>query len=169
MTDRFVKPAQLLIVDLCSEVDETGGPDRATHLWNALMVTVAVGLLKRSRQELESKRAKKKSNMVNNARIEACLSRFDRGSYSRLQFLHAVSHSIGAHTDALQPHADSSDSDDDADVVDLTNAGPATPPASSAPTSSAAAAAAAAPDDCCEVCLVEPRQGPRARHFHTGH
>ena len=57
MTDRFVKPAQLLIVGLCSEIDETGGPDRATHLWNALMVTV--GLLKRSRQELDS-RAKKK-------------------------------------------------------------------------------------------------------------
>ena len=55
MTDRYVKPVQLLIVGLCSEVDETGGPFRATHLWNALMVTV--GLLKCSRQELESKRA----------------------------------------------------------------------------------------------------------------
>jgi len=45
MTDRCVKPAQLLTVGLCSEVDETGGPDRATHLWNALTVTVTVGLL----------------------------------------------------------------------------------------------------------------------------
>ena len=102
------------------------------------------------------RRAKKKSNMVNDAWIKACLARFDRGSYSRLQFLHAVSHSVGAHTDSLQPRADSNDSDDD--VVDLTNAGPATLPASSTPTSSAAAAAAA-PDDCCEVCLVEPLHG----------
>ena len=78
--------------------------------------------------------------------------------YSRLQFLHVVSHSVGAHTDALQPRADSSDSDDDADVVDLTNEGPVTLPASSASTSSASAASAA-PDDSCEVCLVEPRQG----------
>ena len=60
--------------------------------------------------------------------------------YSRLQFLHVVSHSVGAHTDALQPRADSSDSDDDADVVDLTNEGPVTLPASSASTPSASAA-----------------------------
>jgi len=40
-----------------------------------------------------------------------------------------MSHSDGAHTESLQPPADSSDNDDAADVVDLTNAGPATPAA----------------------------------------
>ena len=64
-----------------------------------------------------------------------------------LQFLHAVSQSVVAHTDTLQLRADSSDSGDD-DVVDLTNEGPVTLPASSASTSSASATSAA-PDDCC--------------------
>jgi len=45
-----------------------------------------------------------------------------------------------AHKRAIQPRADSSDSDDDADVVDLTNEGPVTLPASSASTPSASAA-----------------------------
>ena len=52
---------------------------------------------------------------MNEARIKACVSRFDSGAYDRLQFLRVVSHAVGAHTDALQPsqHADSSDDDDD--------------------------------------------------------
>ena len=48
---------------------------------------------------------------MNEARIKACVSRFDSGAYDTLQFLRAVSHAVGAHTDALQPsqHAESSD------------------------------------------------------------
>jgi len=38
------------------------------------------------------------------------LARFDSGAYSRLQFLRAVSHSVGAHTESLQPRVDSSSS-----------------------------------------------------------
>jgi len=48
--------------------------------------------------------------MLNDKRIESCVSRFASGAYCRLQFLRAVSHSIGAHTEALQPRDDSSSS-----------------------------------------------------------
>ena len=58
--------------------------------------------------ELRIRRTNKKPTWLN-ARIKAYVARFDRGSYSGSQFLHAVSHSVGAHTDALQPRADSSD------------------------------------------------------------
>jgi len=69
--------------------------------------------------------------------------------YNRLQFLRAVSHSVGAHTVALQPATDSND-DDYYDDEQST--------ASTATTSTAPDPAAAAPDepaDCCEVCLVK--------------
>jgi len=48
--------------------------------------------------------------MLNDKRIKAYISRDDR-DYSRRQFLAPVSHSMGAHTEALT--ADSSSSDDD--------------------------------------------------------
>ena len=69
---------------------------------------------------------------MNEAHIKACVSRFDSGAYDRLQFLRAVSHAVGAHTDALQPsqHADSSDDDDDEQLT---------------PTAASASAAASVP------------------------
>ena len=65
----------------------------------------------------------------------------------------SVSHSVGAHTVALQPATDSND-DDYYDDEQST--------ASTATTSTAPDPAAAAPDepaDCCEVCRVAPREG----------
>ena len=56
----------------------------------------------------EIRRPKKKWNMLNDKRIKACMTRYDNGAYSRVQFLTAVSHSMGAHTEALCPAADSS-------------------------------------------------------------
>jgi len=38
---------------------------------------------------------------------------FDAGAYNRLQFLRAVSHSVGADTAALHPANDDDDDDDD--------------------------------------------------------
>jgi len=38
----------------------------------------------------------------------SCLSRFHNGACSRLQFLRAVSHSVGAPTGSLQPRVDNS-------------------------------------------------------------
>ena len=43
------------------------------------------------------RRAKKRVNLTNDARIKACLHRFDNGGYTRIQFLRAVSHSLGIH------------------------------------------------------------------------
>ena len=42
---------------------------------------------------LKIRRTKKKMNLMNETRIRACVSRFDSGHYTRLQFLRAVSHS----------------------------------------------------------------------------
>jgi len=43
---------------------------------------------------------------TNDKRIKSCLSRFYSGAYSRLLFLYAVSHSLSAHTESLQPQVD---------------------------------------------------------------
>ena len=69
--------------------------------------------LARLRNGLAIRRLKKKRNIVNETRIKACVARFDAGSYTRLQFLRAVSHSVSAHTDALQPRDDTSSSDEE--------------------------------------------------------
>ena len=37
------------------------------------------------------------THQLNEARIKACISRFDSSAYTRVQFLRAVSHSVGAH------------------------------------------------------------------------
>jgi len=39
--------------------------------------------------------------IVNDNRIKMCLRRFDDNSYTRMQFLRAVSHSVGAHSSKL--------------------------------------------------------------------
>ena len=79
------------------------------------------------------------------------MAKFDNGSYSRLQFLLAVSHCMGAHTAALQPADSDSDDDDDGDDRQST----------AATTSTAPHTAAADADACttCEVCFVAPREG----------
>jgi len=86
------------------------------------------------------------------SRVKSCLSRFDDGSYSLLQFLRAVSHSVGANTAALQP----ADRDNDGDDSQSTAATPNT--TSTAPHTAVAEADAAA-DTNCEVCFVAPREG----------
>jgi len=109
----------------------------------------------RLRNGLNIRRPKKKANMLNDKRIKSCLSRFDSGAYSRLQFLRAVSQCVGAHTESLQPRDDnsSSGSEDEASQVPVPAA------TTSAASESATAAAASTSDDCCEVCLVAPRAG----------
>ena len=89
---------------------------------------------------------------LSETRVKSCLAKFDNEFYSRLQFLRAVSHSIGAHTAALQ-HADSDSDDDDGDDSQSTAATPTT--TSTAPHTAADAAA----DITCEVCFVAPREG----------
>ena len=73
---------------------------------------------------MKLRRLKYKSNLLNEYRNKACLSRYHNGAYTRMQFLRAISHSVGAHTQSLQ-HADDSDSSDDADeATQLTTATP---------------------------------------------
>ena len=91
---------------------------------------------------------------MNEARIKAFVSPLDSGAYDTIQFLRAVSHAGGAHTDALQPskHADSSDDDDEQ----------LTPTAASASAAASVPGAPAAVDTslrCCEVCLLAPIEG----------
>jgi len=79
------------------------------------------------RNGLNIRQPKKQPNMMNDKRIKSHLSRFDSGAYSRPQFLRAVSHSVGAHTESLQPRDDNSsskDEDEDRRVgAGMTNAG----------------------------------------------
>jgi len=93
--------------------------------------------------------------MLNDKQIKSCLSRFDSGSYSRLQFLRAVSHSVGAPTESLQPRDDSSSSEDE----DEDRQAPVPAASTSEASESATATAATTSDDCCEVCIVAPRAG----------
>jgi len=105
------------------------------------------------------RRAKKRKYIVNDTRIKACLRRFDDNVYTRLDFLKAVSHSVGAHSSDL--HADSPDSDSE-------SADDEEPAADAdAATASVTTADASEPDDC-EVCLVAQRE-PRLALVPCGH
>ena len=64
------------------------------------------------------RRAKKRTYIHNDSRIKTCLRRFDDNSYSRIQFLRAVSHSVGAHGPKLCDAHTDSDSDTSADDAD---------------------------------------------------
>jgi len=68
----------------------------------------------------EIRRPKKKWNMLNDKRIKACMTRYDNGTYSRIQFLTVVRHSMSAHTEALCPAADSSSSSDEDEASSAT-------------------------------------------------
>ena len=105
------------------------------------------------------RRAKKRTYILNDTRIKACLRRFDDNVYTRLDFLKAVSHSIGAHSSAL--YADSTDSDSDSpdDDQGSADAGAATV---------AVNATDGSETDDCEVCLVAARQ-PRLALVPCGH
>jgi len=90
---------------------------------------------------------------VNDTCIKWCISRFDSGAYSRLQFLRAVSHSVGAHTDALHPREDTSSSSEDKEEVPV----PALIPSSASTSATRDAEAPITNDSSCEVCLLAPR------------
>ena len=73
---------------------------------------------------LTIRREKKYVDVVNKKRIKKSMERLDSGAYTRMQFLRAVSHSMGQDATALQAQLpagfDSSD-DDDNDAVDEDN------------------------------------------------
>lgn len=103
------------------------------------------------------RRAKKRSNIHNDSRIKTCIRRFDDNGYSRVQFLRAVSHSMGAHSSNLCETPTDSDSETSADDADAnTNAVVAT------------VATPATDSNDCEVCLVAQRD-PRIALVPCGH
>jgi hypothetical protein len=108
---------------------------------------------------LRIRRPKKKLNIMNEARIKTCLRKFDSGSYTRLQFLHAVSHSLGAHTDALHVRSESQDSDDHDDQYPSPNASTDASASTTTTQASADSTRHAAVNDLCAVCLLSPRVG----------
>jgi len=95
--------------------------------------------------------------VLNDKRIKSCLSRFDSGAYCRLHFLRAVSHSVGTHTESLQPRDDNSSSSSSSEDEDEDRQAPVPAAKTSGASESATAAAATTSDDCSEVCFVAPR------------
>jgi len=98
------------------------------------------------------RRPKKKRNMQNDVRIKASIDRLDSGAYTRLQFLHAICHSLGAHTDAFQFASNASDDDDTANADDAV-----AQPIDAAPPTASAAAVGADDPQMCVVCLIAQR------------
>jgi len=104
----------------------------------------------RLRNGISIRRAKKKRNVQNDVRIKACIEGYNRGSYSKLQFLRAISHSLGAHTESFHVTSDVSDDDNapqqqdpQQDVTTPSSEASATDTAKQSPQST----------DCCEVSL----------------
>jgi len=97
--------------------------------------------------------------VLNDKRIKSCLSRFDSGAYSRLQFLRAVSHSVGAHTESLQPRVDNSSNSNSSEDEDENRQASVPAAPTSEASESATAAAATTSGDCCKVCIMVPRAG----------
>ena len=90
---------------------------------------------------------------MNDKRIKTCVQRYDTNSYTRLQFLQAVSHSISSYTDDMCDVADDNSSDDDAaSDVDRGEVQLSDTPSTSATTDTAVSAHV----DNCDVCLVAP-------------
>jgi len=85
--------------------------------------------------------------MLNNKRIKSCLSRFDSGAYSHLQFLRKVGHSVGAHMESLQPRDDDNSSSISSEDEDEDRQAPVPAATISGASESATAAAATTSDD----------------------
>ena len=73
--------------------------------------------LSRITNGLKVRRSKKKANVQNDQRIKSCISRYDGGFCTKIQFLRAVSHSLGSHTPALLSNNPQSESDCDDDAL----------------------------------------------------
>jgi len=108
--------------------------------------------------------------MLNDKRIKSCLSRFDSGAYSRLQFLRAFSHSVGAHTESLRPRDDNNNSSSSSEDEDEDRQAPVPAATTTRVSESTTTAAATTSNNCSEVCLVAPVAGfPLFYSAHCAH
>ena len=103
---------------------------------------------------LRISRPRKKLNLLNDERIKTCISKFDSGAYSRMQFLRAVSHSMGAHTDALHIALDSDNNDSD---IDNSSESPTATVSVATSNTVSETSDPADEGDICQVCLLAPR------------
>jgi len=74
--------------------------------------------LQRLKRGVEIRRPEKKRNLQNDARIKACIARYDAGAYDKLQFLRAISHSLGIHSAGFLAEEVDSDDETDDDNID---------------------------------------------------
>ena len=95
----------------------------------------------RIRRGIKIRRLIKKRNVQNDVRIKSWIERYDNDAYSRLQFLQAISHSLGIHTEAFQVTSEDN-SDRDADASNHESVVNSTPPAIATSTVTAVAACA---------------------------
>lgn len=108
----------------------------------------------RLRNGLRVRRHCQKKNILKERRIAICIARFDAGNYTRLDFLRAVSHSMGAHTEALHYRGDNEANSDEEqrieepEVADAVIVSESPPPPTEEPQPIA---------DACEICLLAPR------------
>ena len=86
-------------------------------------------------------------------RIKMYMQRFNNAKYTRLQFLRAVSHSVGSDKMLSDSQSDADDDDDTDDEDDRTQPQTAANTSDDAGTSTVSADAV----DSCEVCFVAPR------------
>ena len=105
---------------LAPSVGEHDGPYRKLPLYIVVTLQHLVALIchtmladsetdiARLNRGMSIRHSKKRTNLINEARIKACISRLDSGA-----FLRAVSHSVGAHAVPEDGTADSDAEDDD--------------------------------------------------------
>ena len=142
-------------IEHCISTGNTRSPPESVHLPSTVHLqhtaSDAMHDLVRVTNGLKIRRPRKEINILNESRIKSCVAHFDAGSYTRLQFLRAVRHSVGAHTDAPQPCEEPTSTDDDEDNdQQATTTAAAT---SSSASSSNASASDVLLSNCCEACL----------------
>jgi len=95
--------------------------------------------------------SKKKSNLLNDARIKACISRYDNSTYTHIQFLRVVGHCVGSHALCPEDGSAESDVDDDDNQEEVSvDSGDDQPSAD------------VGSQDLCEVCMIAQRDTPQA-------
>ena len=99
-----------------------GGPSEYVRLPGASALQRATAdteaEIERTNRGLVIRRAKKRINVISDARIKTCITRYDNGSCTRLQFLRAVSHSVGAQCSAITDVRLDSDSESEDEPAD---------------------------------------------------
>jgi len=104
---------------------------------------------------LTIRRPKSKRNVMNDTRVKTCIARYDSGTYSIMQFLKAVSHSVGAHCNVLQLEGNSNGSESEGESTEQENSVESSTTATSSQAPQGSSDTTESAD--CDVCLIAPR------------